>query len=333
MTQGPTGAPSPDEIAQYVERVRAALADLEPRLRDELLEDLPGHLAEVAAESAGPTRQEGGSPWAALGPPERYAAELRATLDLGTGDRQPFPERIGAALSDARARLSVLDRKVGTIIGYGAASEFLRLLRPGWWVLRGYLAAMAVVYFIDRSSSIGLLPRLGGSTIAGVAILAAAVIGSIWVGGRAGGLSRWPRWMLYGGSTLMVLFAIAGFAHADQSTRGNNYYPVGNGNTDPYSNVRDVYVYDENGKPLHGVYLVDQDGNPISIGWSGYCAAGAAAQANTYPRCPNDGPSMVPDTVLRPAPTGSQSSPSQAPSLSSSPSVATSPSSSPSPSR
>jgi hypothetical protein len=330
MTQGHPGAPTPDEIAQYVERVRAALADLPPRLRDELLEDLPGHLAEVAAESAGSTGQEGGSLWTSLGPPERYAAELRATLDLGTGDRQPIPERIGAALADARARLSVLDSKVGTVIGYGAASEFLRLLRPGWWVLRGYLAAMAVVYFIDRNSSIGLLPRLGGSAIAGVAILTAAVIGSIWVGHRGGGLSRWPRWILYAGSTLMVLFAIAGFAHADGSTRGNNYYPVGN--TDPYGNVRDVYVYDENGKPLHGVYLVDQDGNPITIGWCGFQPTGPA---NRYPRCPFDGPSMVPQTVLRATPTDSPSSGSESPSLapSPSPSASLSPSPSATPSR
>ncbi|MEE3919703.1 hypothetical protein V2I01_19575 [Micromonospora sp. BRA006-A] len=38
------------EITDYVDRVRAALADLPPAVRDELTEDLPEHLAEVAAE-------------------------------------------------------------------------------------------------------------------------------------------------------------------------------------------------------------------------------------------------------------------------------------------
>ena len=39
------------EISGYVERVRAALADLPPEVRDELTEDLPEHLAEVQAEA------------------------------------------------------------------------------------------------------------------------------------------------------------------------------------------------------------------------------------------------------------------------------------------
>ncbi|HEY2947781.1 MAG TPA: hypothetical protein VGJ53_05180 [Micromonosporaceae bacterium] len=37
------------DVARYVERVRAALADLPANQREELLEELPDHLAEVAA--------------------------------------------------------------------------------------------------------------------------------------------------------------------------------------------------------------------------------------------------------------------------------------------
>jgi hypothetical protein len=42
-----------DDISTYVEAVRAALADLPSATRDELLEDLPEHLAEVQAEDTG----------------------------------------------------------------------------------------------------------------------------------------------------------------------------------------------------------------------------------------------------------------------------------------
>ncbi|WP_433793465.1 HAAS signaling domain-containing protein [Actinoplanes sp. CA-252034] len=61
-----------DEIAVYVEGVREALAGLPAATRDELLEDLPEHLAEVLAEG-------GGSLYERLGPPAAYAAELSAT--------------------------------------------------------------------------------------------------------------------------------------------------------------------------------------------------------------------------------------------------------------
>ncbi|MGV9767766.1 HAAS signaling domain-containing protein, partial [Micromonospora tulbaghiae] len=59
------------EITDYVDRVRAALADLPPGVRDELTEELPEHLAEVAAEGEGTLVDR-------LGTPEAYAAELRA---------------------------------------------------------------------------------------------------------------------------------------------------------------------------------------------------------------------------------------------------------------
>ena len=45
--------------------------------------------------------------------------------------------------------LNRADVRVGPVIGYAKASEFLILLRPAWWVLRGYLVAMAIDYLFD----------------------------------------------------------------------------------------------------------------------------------------------------------------------------------------
>ena len=50
------------EIDYYLERVRVALQDLPEDVRDDLLEDLPAHFAEVLAE-------QGGSLVDRLGPP------------------------------------------------------------------------------------------------------------------------------------------------------------------------------------------------------------------------------------------------------------------------
>lgn len=45
------------EVEQYVYAVREALADLPAAEREELLEDLPDHLAEVAAEGEATLRE------------------------------------------------------------------------------------------------------------------------------------------------------------------------------------------------------------------------------------------------------------------------------------
>jgi hypothetical protein len=61
----------PDAVARYAAAVRAAVADLGDEERAQLLDDLEAHLQEVAAESGTPLTER-------LGPPEAYAAELRA---------------------------------------------------------------------------------------------------------------------------------------------------------------------------------------------------------------------------------------------------------------
>ena len=60
-----------DDVGSYAAAVRAALGELSAEESADLLEDLESHLAEVAAESDAPLRER-------LGPPEAYAAELRA---------------------------------------------------------------------------------------------------------------------------------------------------------------------------------------------------------------------------------------------------------------
>lgn len=62
------------EVAEYGAAVRLALADLTVDQQG-VLEGLDEHLAEVAAEGDAGLVE-------ALGPPERYAAELRASAGL-----------------------------------------------------------------------------------------------------------------------------------------------------------------------------------------------------------------------------------------------------------
>ena len=164
-----------DEINLYVFAVRAALGDLPESLRDELLEDLPEHLAEVAADGEGSLTDR-------LGSPEAYAADLRMSAGFVGGFPDPpgrtdqFKEMRDVAL----ARLRVADVRLGPLFGAERASEFLVQLRPAWWVLRGYLAAMVLAWMLDDSGQpIGLLPRIGGSEAVALLLLAAGILGSI----------------------------------------------------------------------------------------------------------------------------------------------------------
>ena len=110
----------PPEVAMYLAAVRAALADLPPEERDDLLTDVRASLVEAAAES-------GGNIAARLGPPEEFAAELRAAAGL----HAPAPVRRD------RGRLIELARRI-------AADPQVRRLVPIWWVARAYVAVGAV---------------------------------------------------------------------------------------------------------------------------------------------------------------------------------------------
>ncbi|HEX5597447.1 MAG TPA: hypothetical protein VFX61_15725 [Micromonosporaceae bacterium] len=279
------------EIARYVNRVAQALSDLPPMVRDELLEDLPEHLAEVAAEGSG-------SLAARLGPPEVYAVELRAAARVGAPTpARNLDDRISAAVGKVRERLAVLDRKIGPIIGYGQASEFLRLLRPAWWVLRGYLAAMFVTMAMDGTPR-SLLPQIDQSRVAGLLLLAVCVVTSIWLGRRSSGFSRWPRLAVVAGSAMAVLFGLGLLFSPPHVV---DYAPISH---DPYFDVKDVYPYDEQGRPLKNVFLVDQNGRPIRLGhpWcdEAYARAMAEDRPSAYPYCPQHAP--FPFSVPSPSP-------------------------------
>jgi len=169
-------------------------------------------------------------------------------------------------------------------------------------VLRGYLAAMAIVWIFDDGRDHGLLPRLGGSTLLALVWLAGCVAVSILVGKRAHTWSKWPRYALRAGTVVLVLFAVSGFVTADNDTRYYGSYTVGDyGGGNPYSGVQDVYVYDSQGHLVQGARLFDQDGSPIQLGsgYPAYCSdpqTGESVQSHSlgYPYCPENAPFNAP---------------------------------------
>jgi hypothetical protein len=308
------------EIAQYAAAVGAALADLPERDRDDLLEDLPAHLAEVAEEVAA----EGGTLADRLGPPAAYAAELRATL----GHSAPLSRtaRLSAFARRVRTRLQPLDQRLGRVLGYATFSEFARLLRPAWWILRGYLVAMLLGVMLGNSWQTGMVPRLQGSFLAGLLLVAACVVGSVWLGRTiAGGVRLRMRVVSGVVSAIAVVFGISAFATADGVlTRGDpEYYTATAAQVMVPGNV---VVVDPEGHVIDNARLIDLDRGWWSETTVHSCRRVIPDELQQYPLlyqlCTKPSPLASPTESPSPAPSAS-ASPTAAPSASASPAVPT----------
>jgi len=292
-----------DEITAYVDAVRAALSGLPDATRDELLEDLPEHLAEVAADDVGSLADR-------LGPPSVYAAELLASAGFvgGFPDPPARTDRIAEGRAAIAEWLRAVDTRTGPLFGAARASEFLVLLRPGWWVVRGYLAAMVIAWALDSSTQpMGVLPRIGGSDVMALILLAVAIWASVWLGRRSRQIRNGPRYALWAGNAVLVLVALAGFNYVDAQARDVYYDDVNY--SDPYGHVQDVFVYDGQGRLIQGARLFDQDGQPIRLG-NPYCPDPAyeygdsrpVADDSAYPYCAANAPFRVPSASAAPTP-------------------------------
>ncbi|MDF8265980.1 DUF1700 domain-containing protein [Luteipulveratus flavus] len=142
-----------DAAMAYRERVGAALADLPAEERDDLLEDVAEHLAELSVELGDPSatvlEQR-------LGTPEEYAAELRAAA----GFQKP-----ASTARNGRARLALTCAVLSTLLlpvisvswvmlSYGhPLGQFLLVLAIG-------LAPAAVGLIVLRGRDLGMVARL-----------------------------------------------------------------------------------------------------------------------------------------------------------------------------
>ncbi|MEU5827391.1 HAAS signaling domain-containing protein [Micromonospora tulbaghiae] len=291
------------EITDYVDRVRAALADLPPAVRDELTEDLPEHLAEVAAEGDGALVDR-------LGTPEAYAAELRAAAGAGEGRRPARFHRLAEAREQAATQIRLLDRQLGPVFGHETVSDFLRPLRPAWWLVRGWLAALVVAWMVDGRS--GLVPRLGGNTSMGLLLLIGAIVASMWWGRRSAGIAGWRRQLHQITTAALLLFSFAVLVQVDERADTDVYRDYEQTSVDHrYDRIEDVFVYDQQGRLIRDAQLFDQNGVPIRLGWPNCLDSSGAVPAprNAYPYCLDRAPFGAPASPSIappvPAPTGS----------------------------
>ncbi len=266
------------EVADFVAKVRARLADLSDEQRDDLLGGLEADISELVAD--------GGSV-AELGDPRAYADELRAAAGV-------VPERRGGArrgrLPAVPTRESVAawldgwherwDRWATSRPALAQSWEVVQTLRPAWWVLRAWVAVQALDLATGPWEHATLVPRFGDD-VSGLLLLLGAVVGSVLLGLR----KAWPasqsprsvlaRVVLLGLNALAVLLLV----HVVDSFPSSSYvnemdHPNASGMFRPYKQpgllndgrtVRNVFAYDAQGQPLQGVQLYDQTGKPLAI--------------------------------------------------------------------
>lgn len=300
------------QVRAYAAEVRAHLGDLPPDQVEDLTDGLEADLAEALADAVGPVATGEVSRVGAAGDdtPEReaslldlarrfgpssdYAAELRASAGL---------EEPGAAVTAGRHRPHAISRAVMWALAAAgrvtdAAAESVRpvadtpagrtlaglaaLLRPLWWVVRGWLwfvllrraLEVAIVGGFPPVEANQLVPTdPGGWLFAVVAMLA-----SLEIGRRAFARGAWQRrtaLALSGLSVLALPWAVStAWGWVGEVQGGSVQYvpyevevevPVeaDDGVYVDGTLVSNLFVYDAEGNPLQRVQVFDDRGRPV----------------------------------------------------------------------
>ena len=244
----------PPEVAAYLAAVRQALDDLPAPERDDLLAEVEASIVDAASETGAPIA-------ARLGPPDEFAAELRAAAGLQETASAPRESRLVALARGAAAATA-------------PARAVARELAPVWWVARAYIAVGFLVLTSDAGWSwrAPVFPRFapGGfdHPLTGVVVLLAAVAVSIWIGFRS---RQWTRGKpaLVAVNVVLLLLAVPVLSNFPQTAYSNvtivEDAPI-SGLVYNGVAVQNIYPYSRDGRLLHDVLLYDSFGQPIEFG-------------------------------------------------------------------
>ena len=286
-------------VADYLAAVGHDLAGLPEGERQDILEEVAEHLADVAAE-LGP-EADARALETRLGPASTYAAELRAAAGYDAPPRAPRGRRLAEGVQGfaASARASVEGQKGGP-----ETLAFLRSLRPAWWVLRAWVLAEWLAWVCptvppasSRTSTATASSGLSSSCCSrsGPFAWAFAPSGSatqLRGSARSGQptssrssspFPSSPRCTLTSSTdpspTRRIRAPTAGLSVVD-----------GNGNVSVATNL---FAFGPDGQPIDHVRLYDQDGHPVVLPevdngdcWAGTTTASpvpTASPSNVFP--------------------------------------------------
>ncbi len=256
----------PHEVAEYLGAVRAALADLPAEERDELLADVEGSLLDAANESGEPIA-------ARLGPPERFAGELRAAAGL-----EPAPAATPAKPErGAFVRLADAVRQTADDPRFARARSTARELAPVWWAVRGYVAvALLAFWLLDGfANNRPWVPWFGSGEFS-LLILAGGIAGSLAIGLRARNSGPRSRRLRRAGLAANIVLALSTWPISLMVLDGDStsYQAVYEEPIEVHApaglsvdgrSVTNIYPYSRDGKLLLDVLLYDDAGKPLEV--------------------------------------------------------------------
>jgi len=248
------------DVADYAAAVRRALAGLSPELVEDLTDGLEADLAEALADAAGT------DPVAQFGTPEEYAAELRTAAGIepaapvvaGRKRREWLRHPVRAL----RRRASRLLTSLRATRWWPPVEDFLVVLRPLWWVLRGWVIYRFALWAFGGSPE-SIMPSSGFRFVALVALV---VVSVQWGRGtwRAPARLQPVAVFVSAAAAVLVLPMVAG------ADTGPDYiyetYPepyLAEGVVVDGMQVSNLYVYDAEGNPLENVQIFDDRGRPV----------------------------------------------------------------------
>jgi hypothetical protein len=233
----------------YLDRVASGLGDLPDDDREEVLQDLRAHLAELDEEEVE----------AALGSPDEFVAEFRASAGLD--------EEVGKirkwTLTTTRARLEETSRRLADLVRW-------KTWRPLWIWTRGWLLLSTIAVFSGGTAFRRFpIPTVEDSTIVGLVLLIVATWVSVWLDRRKTGV-RQVGSFLYSTVVVLCLFSslfwvrdVARASHFEEDFAYTERLIGPEGET-----ISNIYAYDLDGDPVQ-VLLFDQGGRPLRSlpGW------------------------------------------------------------------
>lgn len=230
--------------ADYLARVALGLADLVPEDRDEVIQDLEAHLAEL--DDSQVTRT--------LGSPEDFVEEFRQSAGL-VGPNQVAPSRRARARED----LNLLAARVSQVTHWPT-------IRPVWVWIRGWLLVCAWSFLYDMEGfSRFPIPSVNQSSAYGLVLVGAATALSVWLAkGAPPGIRAFGSVVFSAVSGLalvaMLLNPMPTHSEVAQQYEEQLYF---SGLTDSDGNqITNIYAYAVDGNPVE-VLLFDQDGRPL----------------------------------------------------------------------
>jgi hypothetical protein len=233
---------SPSKAA-YLARVAEGLADLPAEDREEVVQDLEAHLAELGDEEVEAT----------LGTPEAFVFEFRQSAGLEDGHSVTRPSLVARG----RNALERWSSRLGELTHWQS-------FRPVWLWTRGWLlvSAWSLLYDVEGFSRFPV-PSIGGSSLTGLILVISATLLSLW-------LDAGTQHIRLIGS---VVFSVAaGWALVGMLLNPLPTYAELHTELDPIfvdrltgpdgSWVENIYAYTLEGEPIE-VLLFDQSGRPL----------------------------------------------------------------------